>query len=332
MDRREFIRRLAQLTTATAAAGVVGCHDGADPEREDDAPELVLIATSDRAEGTRRALEALRVDPVDEQVFLKPNFNSSDPPPASTHPAVLTAIIEHFHDHQASSITVGDRAGMEPTREVMEKLGIFDMADDLNFEPLVFDELDIDDWAIIDHDHHHWQQGFALPKPMLDADVYVQTCCLKTHRYGGDFTMAIKNNVGLAAKRVPDDGYDYMSELHNSDYQRLMIAEINEVVPSQLIVLDAVEGFYERGPEVGPVAEFSAMIAGYDPVLIDALGVALLRRHGTTPEVEEGPISGLDQIARCLELDIGSANPADSEVHTPDDASEALLEELLTQF
>ena len=48
----------------------------------------------------------------------------------------------------------------------------------------------------------------------------VQTCCLKTHRYGGHFTLSLKNSVGLVAKRVPGDAYDFMRELHNSPHQR----------------------------------------------------------------------------------------------------------------
>jgi len=64
------------------------------------------------------------------------------------------------------------------------------------------------------------------PPGSTHIDTLVQTCCLKTHRFGGHFTLSLKNSVGLAAKRVPEDSYNYMSELHGSPHQRRMIAEI----------------------------------------------------------------------------------------------------------
>jgi hypothetical protein len=40
-------------------------------------------------------------------------------------------------------------------------------------------------------------------------------------------------------------------------------------------------------------------------VAIDAVGVALLRSFGTVPDVADGRIFGLEQIARAAELGIG---------------------------
>ena len=55
--------------------------------------------------------------------------------------------------------------------------------------------------------------------------------------------MSLKNSVGLVAKSVPGERYDYMSELHSSPYQRHMIAEINVAYQPALIVVDGVEAF-----------------------------------------------------------------------------------------
>ncbi len=56
----------------------------------------------------------------------------------------------------------------------------------------------------------HWLRGFYLSKVVLEADVVIQTCCLKTHGFGGHFTMSLKNSVGLVAKKMPGGVYDYM--------------------------------------------------------------------------------------------------------------------------
>ena len=65
-----------------------------------DSSEIAFVKTSERAKGVRQAVEILGLKNVDKKdVFLKPNFNSSDPAPGSTHPdifndAVLLQILE----------------------------------------------------------------------------------------------------------------------------------------------------------------------------------------------------------------------------------------------
>jgi uncharacterized protein (DUF362 family) len=87
----------------------------------------------------------------------------------------------------------------------------------------------------------HWGRGFFLAQDITRADYIVQTCCLKTHRFGGDFTMSLKNMVGTIARRIPGLDYDFMNELHTSLYQRSMIAEINKFCRTDIVVMDAAE-------------------------------------------------------------------------------------------
>ena len=206
---------------------------------------------------------------------------------------------------------------------VMERLGVFDLADEMELETLVFDELEIDDWVTFPGDGTHWSRGFALPRQVLEADSVVQTCCLKTHRYGGHFTLSLKNSVGLAAKWLPGDDYNYMSELHGSPFQRQMIAEINAAYQADLVVLDGVLAFVEGGPAAGKIAEANVILAGTDRVAIDAVGVALLRYYGTTREVQRGVIFEQEQIARAVELGLGVSRPDLIELLT-DDAESAI--------
>jgi uncharacterized protein (DUF362 family) len=196
----------------------------------------------------------------------------------------------------------------------------------LGFEAIVFDDLDADDWKKVQGSH--WEQGFAIARPVLEADGIVQTCCLKTHRYGGHFTMSLKNSVGLAAKRVPGEGYDYMRELHNSPDQRLMIAEINAAYQPDLIVLDGVEAFVEGGPARGKQVDAGVILAGTDRVAIDAVGVALLRHFGTTQAVSKGAIFEQEQIARAVELGLGVDGPDKIEWITDDAQSAAYAEQI----
>ncbi len=285
---------------------------------------VVFVKTQDRTAGVNRALDLLEVPSMKGQdLFLKPNFNSADAPPGSTHNDTLSALVRRFQAMGVTRITVGDRSGMGDTRGAMEQKGILRMADELGFETVVFDELDADGWKMMQVEGSHWQKGFAVARPVLEADGIVQTCCLKTHRYGGHFTLSLKNSVGLVAKWVPGNNYDYMHELHSSTHQRRMIAEINVAYQPGLILLDGVEAFVDGGPDRGKRVEAHVILASADRVAIDAVGVAILRYFGTTPVVSQGPIFQQEQIARAVELGLGVDSPEKIELVTDDPDSEA---------
>ena len=295
---------------------------------------VALVRTSDRAEGVRRALALLGMPPVEgKAVLLKPNFNSADPAPGSTHNDVLRTLVEALWEGGARSITVADRSGMGDTRQVMQQKGIFALAAELGFETLVLDELRPEDWVLIQPPDSHWSRGFLFARPILEADAIVQTCCLKTHRYGGHFTLSLKNSVGMVAKYGPD-GYNYMWELHTSPHQREMIAEINVAYRPALVVLDGVEAFVTGGPDRGKRVKAEVVLAGTDRVALDAVGVAILRLFGTTPEVERGPVFAQEQIARAVALGLGVSRPKDIQFLTDDGPSAeyaARVQEILTE-
>ncbi len=307
---------------------------GSQPLRKDDpVAQVAFVKTHDRATGVNLALDLLEVNPAKgKSLFLKPNFNSADPTPGSTHEDVLSTLVKRLQTMGANRITVGDRSGMGETRDVMRRKGIFQMADELGFDAIVFDELDRSDWELMQFDGSHWRGGFAVARPALDADGVVQTCCLKTHRFGGHFTMSLKNSVGLVAKYLPGENYNYMQELHNSPDRRLMMAEINAAYEPDLIVMDGVEAFVTGGPDNGKRVEPHLILASTDRIAIDAVGVAVLRHFGTTPEVQSGPIFQQQQIARAVELGLGVAKPESIELVTSDTESEAFaaaIQELL---
>jgi uncharacterized protein (DUF362 family) len=293
---------------------------------------VALVNTDDRAFGVRRALDLLEINPVrGKRVLIKPNYNTADPAPSSTQPEVLRALARWLWESAAETIAVGDRSGMGNTRAVMERVGTFDVAQELGLEAVVFDELGPDGWA--PQVGSHWSRGFALARPVLEAESVVLACCLKTHRFGGHFTLSLKNAVGMVAKRVPGEGHNYMTELHNSADQRKMIAEVNAAYRPDLAVIDGVEAFATGGPEVGAKVRAQVVLAGADRVALDAVGVALLRYFGTTEVVAAGPIFQQEQIARAVELGLGVSSAAGIELITGDPASRAyaeLLEPILT--
>ena len=148
----------------------------------------------------------------------------------------------------------------------------------------------------------------------MEADRIVQTCCLKTHRFGGHFTLSLKNSVGLVAEYVPNEDYDYMRELHSSPHQRRMIAEINLAYKPDIVIMGAITAFVNGGPKKGKKVSPNVVLAGNDRVAIDAVGVAILRHFGTTEEVSQGRIFEQQQIARAAELGVGVKSASEIEL------------------
>ncbi len=290
---------------------------------------VFLVRTTDRAEGIRRGLATLGLRAArDSRVAIKPNFNSADPFPASTHLDTLDVLVRALQAAGVGEIVVADRSGMGNTRQVMERKGVFRMARRLGFRVAVLEETPAEGWTAERLPGGHWSRGVLFPRLLQEAGLLVQTCCLKTHRYGGHFTMSLKNSVGMVAKYDPRDNYNYMSELHGSSHQRQMIAEINQLYRPAMIVLDGLEAFTDGGPESGTLVKPELMLLGTDRVAVDAVGVAVLRIYGGNATVSRGRVFDQDQIARAARLGLGVPGPDRIDLVTDDPESRKVAERI----
>jgi uncharacterized protein (DUF362 family) len=291
--------------------------------------EVFILKTTDRASGIPKLLEQFNLnDYSGKQVALKANFNSADPFPASTHLDTLRAVVEALKNAGAGKVSMAERSGMGGTREVLEQMGVFRLAEELGFEAIVLDDVGKEDWVKFDRDETHWLRGFYLARVFHDADKVVQTCCLKTHRYGGHFTLSMKNSVGMVAKRVPGGMYDYMWELHGSPFQRQMIAEINSHYNLDWVVMDGIKAFVTGGPESGDLAEPGLLLASRDRVAIDGVGVAVLKLYGARGKVGSENVFAQDQIRRAAELGFGAQSPRDIKLTALNSEAEVEVERI----
>lgn len=318
MNRRQFLKEASSLGAAAMLAPSLLKAQGF-VVGDFATTQVAFVKTTDRAAGVARAIDLLELRQFGgKDLFIKPNFNSADPTPGSTHLETLAALLRKLKAMGAGPLVVGDRSGMGNTREVMETKDAFRLGRELGAKTVVLDELPAEDWHVVSQPDSHWQQGFAIPSMVRHAGGIVTTCCLKTHRYGGHFTLSLKNSVGLAAKFVPGQPYNYMRELHSSPNQRRMIAEINGAYRPDLIVLDGIQAFVNGGPDQGKVVSSKVILASTDRVALDAVGVALLRHFGTTPEVSRGSIFDQEQIARAVQLKIGVSSARQIELVSAD--------------
>jgi uncharacterized protein (DUF362 family) len=315
MNRRDFLKTSA----AAAALSAFGKSLSADQASQGATTTVVLIKTTDRVQGVRDVFRLLgAASPKGKSVLIKPNFNTADAAPGSTHNDTLRQIILELKSRGAAKISLGESSGPPQTKKVMEDKGIPALAQELGFGLINFEELGDDDWTHFNPPGNHWQNGFSLPKAVVESEYMVSTCCLKTHGFGGHFSMSMKLAVGLTPKGI-------RRELHGKrdTDMRKMIAELNQGYAPRMIVMDGVEAFVDGGPSTGKKVEAGVVIGGTDRVAVDAVGVAVLKDLGSNATIMSKKVFDQDQIRRAVEIGLGVTGPGQIEIVSSDEAGKA---------
>jgi len=301
-SRRDF----ARLFGMGAAGLTLQPHQDA-PQEPPSAP-VAVVAGRPPGRAIPEALELLGQANVSERdVYLKASYNSADPYPAATAPETLQTVVRLLRDLRCRRIRLIERSGMGQTAAIWAELGVRETLRGLNVELLPLEALGQDLFRRENLAGWHWKHGVEAPGFLNHDACIVQICNLKTHRFGGIFSASLKNSIGLIAKRGEVEGnpYNYMLEFHSSPDQRLMIAEVNQLYKPAVVIMDAMQAFVDGGPERGRVVKLGAILAGFDRIAIDAVGLALLRLNGAGRELTARGVFEQEQIKRAVEIGLG---------------------------
>jgi uncharacterized protein (DUF362 family) len=292
--------RIASAATTEAAASRHRLPERpAPPEKS-----RVAVVRSDGHPGHREAIQqaielagGLGFIRPGETVLLKPAANSSSRYPATTDPETIWVVAEMVKAAGGEPF-VGDRTMfLHSTRTVFEETGIRDAAEQAGIPCMPLED---DSSVSIPHPlARHWSES-AIPiyASVVAADHIVNLCTPRTHALG-DFTMAMKNNVGVVS------GSWSRLRMHLPWGLKERLAEINLVVRPSLIVMDGREGFTDGGPDSGDLAHLGFIAAGSDPIAIDAIGLAHLRLDGANPAIGEGSVWAIPMMKRAVEIGLG---------------------------
>ncbi|MGD0100451.1 MAG: DUF362 domain-containing protein [Acidobacteriota bacterium] len=311
MRRRDFLKQSA------AGAAAISVLRSAAPSAAaaDQSAKIALVKTNDRAKGIEAALKLIAFpSPKGKKILIKPNFNTADPTPGSTHNDTLRQLVLEMRNRGASGLTIGDSCGPGSTKEIMEKKGIPALAQELKVDVVNFEELPADGWVQFNPPGSHWKNGFSVARPVTEAEYLLWTCCLKTHGFGGVHSLSLKLAVGVTNKNV-------RMQMHQSPDIRRMIAEIHHAFTPQLIVMDGVDIFTDGGPMTGKLVNAGVIVAGTDRIAVDAVGLAVLKNHGANDAIMSKKIFEQEQIARAVEIGLGVKSPDQIEIVTADAAS-----------
>ncbi len=314
ITRRDFVKTSVSSVAAWSALSPLAF--AAAGRAAAPSSKVVIVRTEDRARGVTEVLKQLKVKvPKGQHVLVKPNFNTADAAPGSTHNDTLKQLLNELWERDVRAITIGERSGPPVTKKVMEDKGVFDLARDARASIVNFEELADADWVPVGEAASHWTNGVFVPRIVKESPFTVTTCCLKTHGSGGVISMSLKLAVGMTPKRL-------MREMHgDKEHMRRRIAEINLAYKPAFIVMDGVEVFTDGGPSRGNRVAANVFIGGTDRIAVDAVGVAILKELGSNDAIMSRKIFEQDQIQRAVQLGLGISGPEQIELVTGDAAS-----------
>jgi uncharacterized protein (DUF362 family) len=291
--------RIASAATTEAAASRHGLPERPTPPEKSRVAVVRSNGHPGHREGIQHAIElagGLGFIRPGETVLLKPAANSSSRYPATTDPETIWVVAEMVK--AAGGVPfVGDRTMfLRSTKTVFEETGIRDAAEQAGVRCLPLDD---DDSVSIPHPlAQHWSgSAIRIYSSVAAADHIINLCTPRTHALG-DFTMSMKNNVGVV------NGMSRL-RMHVPWGLKERLAEINLVVRPSLIVMDGREGFTDGGPDSGDLARTGFIAAGADPVAIDAIGLAHLRLEGANSAIGEGSVWAIPMMKRAVEIGLG---------------------------
>jgi uncharacterized protein (DUF362 family) len=223
--------------------------------------------------------------PAGASVAVKPNLCTERPEQihtANTSAEVLRAVCAVLRE-RTDRVTVVESDGARYKAEAaFENNDVYRIADELGLRVV---NLSRDELVEVDDPR---MKGFGLARTWLEADAFVTLPVLKTHATTV-FTGAIKNQWGCVPR------YDRIL-LHK--YLHQLVGDLNKLRPVTFGLMDGMVGMQGRGPINGYPINRHVLLAGRDPVALDATGMRLIGLDPSTAgHVVHAARIGLGRIA-----------------------------------
>ncbi len=235
-----------------------------------------------------------------DEILLKPNYNSADPPPASSEPDFVRAVIKLLYEHGAGKVILGESSmqGLT-TRKVMEKTGTLEKVKETEVEVVFFDE---GKWVRV-NTGGKYLKTVSLPERALQANKVVYLCNMKTH-FRADFSLSLKLGFGFVK------GSQRLA--FHLRHLKEKLVDLNLVLHPNLIIMDGRKCFITGGPFHGEVREPNVIIASGDRVAIDVEAIKIIESFPDA-KLQDDPWS-YTQIRRAAQLGLGVRSENEYEV------------------
>ena len=267
MTRRQFLK----ATSAGVAFGMAGRSLVSRAAEEYD----LAVISGEPATATKKALEAVggisRFVEKGRRVVLKPNMSFARTPDfgATTHPSVVATVAQACVEAGASQVLVLDHT-LQRSELCLERTGIREACKNIPGVHVLalqdrkfFREIRIPQGKVLDR--------AEVMKEVLDDSVLINIPVAKSHSTTG-VSLGMKGLMGLIWDR---------ESFHSQFNINQALADLATVIKPRLTILDATRALATGGPGgPGEVKKTNMVIAGVDPVAVDAYGVTVVPWYG----------------------------------------------------
>jgi len=228
-------------------------------------------------------------------ILIKPNLVDDLPPPMTTPVSLIGALIDYLQAISSTEIIIGEgtASALHDTFYIFAQLGYTEMAAekgvklmDLNQEKSTCRRRkDCSRWPEM-HLPKICYESFLLSVPVLKAHTLASV------------TLTLKNMMGLAPPAHYQQGNGWKKAMFHQQIDKA-VADLNRYRCPDFTLLDASIGMADShlgGPTCDPPV--GLLVAGFDPVAVDAFGTKLLGKNW----------QDIEHI-RSLDGELGSAEP-----------------------
>ena len=231
--------------------------------------EVAIIRGTNPVDVTVEALQMIHVEQVlsvERPILIKPNYiNASHPSTGiTTDSRVIEGVVKFLKKRGAKDIVIGEGSGFADTFEAFRVAGVDKMAEKWNVRLI---DLNKDEFVEVCPPNPLSLKRVRIAKTALESTL-ISVPKLKLHRFA-EVTLSLKNMMGTISPK---------GLMHN--HLNKNIADLASIIKPSIAVIDGIIADEGHETSENPV-EMNLVIAGTDPVAVDAVGAAVM---GVSPK------------------------------------------------
>lgn len=225
---------------------------------------VAIVKGTNPQEMTVKALEMVAAQEAVSKVkpvLVKPNYvNASHPSTGiTTDGRVVEGVVKFLKQHNVEDIVIGEGSGFADTFKAFQVAGLDTVAERWKVR---LADLNRDKFAEVSPESPLTLKGIKIAQTALSSTI-ISVPKLKLHRLAR-ITLSLKNMMGA----VNPKGAMHVSLSEN-------IVNLASIIKPSVAVIDGVIAGEGHELSVNPV-EMNLVVAGTDPVAVDAVGAALM--------------------------------------------------------
>jgi len=228
---------------------------------------VAIVKGTNPVETTVKALEKIRFD-VDsvlskkKPILIKPNYINSKHPSTgiTTDSRVIEGLVKFLREHKIKKIIVGEGSGFADTFQAFKVAGVDAVAERWGVKLV---DLNKDEFVEVSPPDPLSLKKVRVAKTALESTI-ISVPKLKPHRIA-TVTLSLKNMMGALASK----GSMHKGKLSQN------IADLASILRPNISVVDGIIASEGHETSGNPV-EMNLVIAGTDPVAVDAVGAAVM--------------------------------------------------------